>query len=283
MRPADDQQRHHPGPPALDAHARHPAKIGVADRRLCLFRRTRGRHHHRHRRARMVHRHTAALHRERGWLSAEHPWFRRHRQHSRRAGRRDHDHLHRLHPAHDAWRRLHHEPTQIRALRHRRPQPAIRLAAFRPVRHPRPYRRGLTDALDTGLSAYGTSRNHQFPPRRSAGRHHHDGHLQTAHRPIHHAGDQQTRQRRVLYLHRADVRYHLSVAEHSGQLRRGLQPQHRNLGRGDHHRRMDAVRRGLPTTVRRAYRSLGGAARPHRHPCRHMDCLLRRLHLVSET
>lgn len=28
MRPADDQQRHHPGPPALDAHARHPAKIG---------------------------------------------------------------------------------------------------------------------------------------------------------------------------------------------------------------------------------------------------------------
>ena len=155
----------------------------------------------------MVHRHTAALHRERGWLSAEHPWSRRHRQHSRRAGRRDHDHLHRLHPAHDAWRRLHHEPTQIRALRHRRPQPAIRLAAFRPVRHPRPYRRGLTDALDTGLSAYGTSRNHQFPPRRSAGRHHHDEHLQTGHRPIHHAGDQQTRQRRVLHLtslHRHD-------------------------------------------------------------------------------
>ena len=29
--------------------------------------------YHRHRRARMVHRHTAALHRERGWLSAEHP------------------------------------------------------------------------------------------------------------------------------------------------------------------------------------------------------------------
>ncbi len=56
MRPANDQDRHHPGPPALDAHARHPAKIGVADRRLCLFRCTRGRHHHRHRRARMVHR-----------------------------------------------------------------------------------------------------------------------------------------------------------------------------------------------------------------------------------
>ena len=43
MMPRMDGIRHHPGPPALDAHARHPAKIGVADRRLCLFRCTRGR------------------------------------------------------------------------------------------------------------------------------------------------------------------------------------------------------------------------------------------------
>ena len=49
-------------------------------------------------------------------------------------------------------------------------------------------------------------------------------------------------------------------------------------GARDRHRRMDAVRCGLPTAVRRAYRSLGGADRPHRHPCRHMDRLLRRMH-----
>ncbi len=117
---------------------------------------------------------------------------------------------------------------------------------------------------------------HQFPPRRSAGRHHHDEHLQTGHRPIHHAGDQQTRQRRVLHLHRADFRHHLPVAEHSGQLRHSLQPQH---GSG-----------AWPTAIA-AWTPFGAAFQlpfdlltgnpllfaAHRDPCRHMDRLLRRM------
>lgn len=72
------------------------------------------------------------------------------------------------------------------------------------------------DALVAGLPCHGPGSGDRRARCRTARRHHNDEHFQNADRLIYHTGDQQTRQKHILYCDCSPVRGDLPAAEYSG-------------------------------------------------------------------